>query len=586
MASYLKLYSDKQNAEKALFAQLDKDQDGKLAGDELEQLSAERRDRLSTADASGDGALDQTEFAATSDAFETDKILNVALYITETWPSQPEAAEALNTLIPFMIREGKLKEAQVYLQRIPLDSPARGEAELKTGQAMWGAYLRGMQDVRKWEQEGLVPEGVDPAAEKARLVEVKNNAEKTLADGVGRMQQAGTVDRTLATAVLSLAQIYVDTDQAAKAVQLLEDPKIGILKLVASNDPATSTPGLAEETYKTALRAYISHLAKAADPQQSDATIDKAKGVMEALKTTVGPTPEDQRKLVAIYYSLALDLKQQLKLVESPEAKDALSKGFETFLKQVGSGAAELNIIYWVAETFANMGEEFQGPGGILTPDAKRYYEQAVATYQSILDQAQALKLDAQMQTQVRMRQAMMWRQLGEFEKSINAFATVLRENNMLLNVQIEAARTYQEWAGKGVPGHYDDAMKGAMPDAQTKKNVIWGWGRLAQITAGAMSRSRDNPEAREGYRSTFHESRYNLALCRLLLARSQTNTAERRKYMDYAKRDITMTHSLYPDLGGPDWMAKYNDLLKRIQTELAEPAVGLTMPATTGQNR
>jgi hypothetical protein len=32
--------------------------------------------------------------------------------------------------------------------------------------------------------------------------------------------------------------------------------------------------------------------------------------------------------------------------------------------------------------------------------------------------------------------------------------------------------------------------------------------------------------------------------------------------------------------------MAKYNDLLKRIQTELAEPAVGLTMPAATGQNR
>ena len=37
--------------------------------------------------------------------------------------------------------------------------------------------------------------------------------------------------REFATAVLSLAQIYVDTNQAEKAVELLENDKIGALTL-------------------------------------------------------------------------------------------------------------------------------------------------------------------------------------------------------------------------------------------------------------------------------------------------------------------------------------------------------------------
>ena len=100
--------------------------------------------------------------------YESAKIISIADYIVKKWPDQPEAPDALNTLIPFMIREKKLKEAQDYLAQIPADSPHRGNAELKTGQAMWASYLENSQQIRQWEGDATqMPEGTDLAARKA-----------------------------------------------------------------------------------------------------------------------------------------------------------------------------------------------------------------------------------------------------------------------------------------------------------------------------------------------------------------------------------------------------------------------------------
>ena len=42
-------------------------------------------------------------------------------------------------------------------------------------------------------------------------------------------------------------------NEAPKAVELLEDPKIGALTLVRNKDPASQREGFPEETYRTAL---------------------------------------------------------------------------------------------------------------------------------------------------------------------------------------------------------------------------------------------------------------------------------------------------------------------------------------------
>ena len=54
--------------------------------------------------------------------FETDHIVSLANYIVDTWSGTPEAAEAINTLIPFLIRQGKLDKAREYVENIPPNS--------------------------------------------------------------------------------------------------------------------------------------------------------------------------------------------------------------------------------------------------------------------------------------------------------------------------------------------------------------------------------------------------------------------------------------------------------------------------------
>jgi hypothetical protein len=495
--------------------------------------------------------------------FESRKVTGIASYLAKTWSDQPEAIDALNTLVPLMIKAGKLEEAEKYLNDIPPDSPKRGEAEMKTGQAMWSAYLLGMQDIRKWENgEEVKPEGVDLAAKKAALDQIKARAQKILEDGVTRMKGTGKVDEAAATASLSLAQIYVDTGQADKAVTVLEDAQTGPLPLLQASSPAAQRPGFAGETYKTALRAYISSLAGSAD---ADAVIKKAAEVMTSMKEAV---PPDQ--LVAVYLSLARDLEQQMKLA-SPEARKALSVGFETFLKQIRSAATEFSVLNWVAETFSGIAAGFdtaaQGKPG-PSEEARKYYDEALATYQAIL---KTVKFDdPKRKTQILLRQAQAYRHVHQFTKARDIYRDVLRENNAILNIQVEAAKLHQEWAvlakDEDKSQLYMRAMAGSERDPVTGNNTIWGWGRLFQVAA-------KYPQ----FRDVFHEARYNLAFCRLNLARVQKSKAEQQQHLKKAKDSILQTQQLFGS--GPEWDAwkpRYEALMKEIQAALGEKPSGL----------
>ena len=108
---------------------------------------------------------------------------------------------------------------------------------------------------------------------------------------------------------------------------------------------------------------------------------------MQALRAEVGDAPEAQQRLVEIFYSLARGLETQIKLLERPEDRRALSDGFRAFLDEVRGQATDLRVLNWVAESYAGLG------GGLssdkASADAARVcFTNAIATYQQILDQA------------------------------------------------------------------------------------------------------------------------------------------------------------------------------------------------------
>src|SRR5204863_9074644 len=107
--------------------------------------------------------------------------------------------------------------------------------------------------------------------------------------------------------------------------------------------------------------------------------------LLELMKKRMGEPPQAQQKVVGIYVSLARDLQRQMEIAE-PSVKKSLGVGFESFLSEVATGATELNILNWVAETYRGMGESFGTGFKALTPEATGYFEKAAETYQKILD--------------------------------------------------------------------------------------------------------------------------------------------------------------------------------------------------------
>src|SRR5689334_13459753 len=86
-------------------------------------------------------------------ATESEHLLKIAKLISDRWPGEREAEEALNTLIPLLIRANRLEEAQHYVEQIPKTSPHRGLAEFKTGQALWSDYLSCARECRELKMQ-------------------------------------------------------------------------------------------------------------------------------------------------------------------------------------------------------------------------------------------------------------------------------------------------------------------------------------------------------------------------------------------------------------------------------------------------
>ena len=109
-------------------------------------------------------------------SFETKKIRETAEYILAQWPTEAEAEDAALSLLNFAITDRRLDDALGYLNRIPADSPRRGQSDLYAGQALWAAYLKAVQ----------TPADERPPQEE--LDRFKTQARQLLHDGVERIE--------------------------------------------------------------------------------------------------------------------------------------------------------------------------------------------------------------------------------------------------------------------------------------------------------------------------------------------------------------------------------------------------------------
>ncbi|MGI9429733.1 MAG: hypothetical protein ACR2NM_13815, partial [Bythopirellula sp.] len=113
--------------------------------------------------------------------------------------------------------------------------------------------------------------------------------------------------------------------------------------------------------------------------------------------------------------------------------------------------------------------------------------------------------------------------------------------------------------------------IRGSMPQAN-KKNLVWGWSRLATIADQAKKKANrkatsDPAQAMRvaKYKDLFFEARYHVAQARFDAAKLATG-AERTQQLRKAKQSIESMRRLYPELGGPQWKAAYLKLLEQLE--------------------
>jgi len=489
-------------------------------------------------------AARQADASATD--FESQQLAAAAEILALRWPESPAAAAGLNLLINLALRDNRLAEAQQLLERVPPTS--RTAAELRLGGTLWTRYQQTKSASTETESQALL-----------------QKANQRLAGGYQTLQTKSQVSAAEATGVLYYAQLLLARGEARQAIEVIEHPQVGPLSF-ASQQAANKR--FEQEAYKVALRAYVS----VAPPERK-----KSQQMMTSLESTVAGQANAEQQLINTYVSLGLQLQQQINALSTAGQTDqarAVAEAFEDLLARVTQRAGSANnwkVQNWIAHTNLQLAQGLRGA------DAARYYGQASEAYQNLLRQAKkepkfAPSPTAILSAQKKLADCQLFQK--NFTDAYQNYTSILRDKPKLLELQQAAAITLLKWGVEEQDvQNIEASIRGALPQAN-KKNLVWGWLRLASIADQAQRKMKqkasDSPaQARqvEKFQNLFFEARLHAIEARFAAAKLAQG-AQRQKQLRTAKQSLLSMQQLYPDLGGPRWQAAYQQLLKQMEQE------------------
>ena len=465
---------------------------------------------------------------------------SLADFMLKFWPDSSKAALAQGVIIKIALRDGKWDEAEARIAAMP-EGEERSSYNRLLGVLLWNEHI------------------------KARIAEDDVKAKEYL--GKARLQVAeglSAIDGKLANieagkAALVLIKIHLRMKDIDAALSVMENQTYGPTAIIDRLGNAGQS--FESDTYSTELQVLVQRMA--ASPDDADALLKRAMSVMDKLRTSV-VGPDAQKKLTAIYIRASREIRDSLEASTGP-AKQALVSAFRVFLDRISKTTKDAATLQWVGQTLVDLAVTSMPPG---TTKATGQAAELLKTAVSTLEQIKAGSSDVPLQVEFQLATAQ--RMLGNYSAAVKGYAAILTEKPMMLDAQVAAALAYEQWA-QIVPEKYtvvafQKALNGGKPDSKGK-NLIWGWGKVSQLT------SRD-PK----YQDMFFNARYHVALCRYRAGKKSNS----KLLMEKSKSDITKVHALYPAMGGETHYLKFNKLLKQIEADLGQPAQGL--PKTTGK--
>jgi tetratricopeptide (TPR) repeat protein len=490
--------------------------------------------------------------------FEGRHMVQMAELIAKRSPGTADADRAFSVLCSYAIRSGRLDQADKLLGEV--SAQTRPQLEMQLGGAAWMRYLERNRPSQT------------PPPDEAELTKLKNAASKYLKSGFESLRKekdAPSSDLGVATG-LFFAQALLNDDKYQEAIAVLEDEKAGPLTLIAHDNPTAAKPQFAIETYKAAMRAYVS-----ISPPQDD----KAIAAMHSLEKVMKAQGNDEKtaeQLTLIYLSIGAALQKQIedlhaagKEAEAKRVGTAFAKFVDKMWSQQG---ANWTTRSWLAQSYLTMAADRKAAasprGDKETPApldnvTRVYYTKARDAFLQLIKDATAdpkLAPSPVAILQIKLRLAECYRALGQFDKAIDAYSAVLKEKEASLDVQRAAAMTYAERGQREDAKWFENAIYGGNKAKSDGQNLIWGWVKISSLVAKAARKDKS-------FRDSFFDARFNIAQCRYQAAMKKKGDA-RRADLSNAKQGIQSLARVYPDYGGDTFKPQFEELLKDIQRE------------------
>ena len=523
-----------------------------------------------------DGKSDAAIQEATK--FELSKMAKLAKIIqTRTASKGPEMADnAWSYVCDSFIDIGDTKHGEAALSMISENSDKRANCEIRTGNLLWNNYLRGMRA------------DLSARPDKKKLQEFKDTSQKILQNGIDRMKknmEAGEEPTpNLVTATYTLANLKLNSGDAAGALELLNEPQFGPLALIKKDSPLVQKNEMDIKALRLALRALVAS-------QQ----LDDAKTIMDLLEKRVemsedasenGKTKEEQ--LTNIYLTLGMELKENLEVFNREGEKDkaeSLVKGFEVFLDKIASLP---NIKYgqmaWVAQTYLSLGENEVAESKEVNDKAKAYFGKAVETYDGILKnlkEKEGFTKNPELTARIVNERLARCLAISEkYEDAIKKMGEILSKTPNDIELQAEAVRCYQKWGEstadpEKAAAYLRKALVGCGKDFTTSdqkdpkqngKPAIWGWNTLAnKMQTQITKKHSQDPRVT----NTYYEARLTISGIYLKQAEGIKETDKQLAKLKDAENILINTHRTFPTLNNEETFQKYDTQLKLIRTKM-----------------
>lgn len=475
----------------------------------------------------------------------TEQLEPFAIYLVKTWPTSSEASAAASALVQLALKNKQWDKADEFLALVPA-SEMTAKLRRDAGLSFYSIYLA---------EKKLAGE----ETEATRLLKTRALASLELAtkDAIRSTLDGAMIEALNARVRLMLLDGKVN--EAAKL--LLEGDQSPVRALDA--DVSLAPGRAAMESYRTAIQVVVAQLASGnADSAQA---IQQTSSYIKKLQAIADSMPDGQAVLSSIFVGLAKDLKEQLAQSQNEDERKRLSEALVIVTAEAAKSDA-FSTQYWAADTILSIANDLNSDRRTAVAATKSYAD-ASSVLARILQKEKAQPGWIQPEglvTQIRLMLANCQRGQGDFGGALDQLEAILSENSGLLDVQMEAARTYQAWGDTTDSRAHKAAYLGGRPQ-KNGQYTFWGWGKISQAVS-------NNPN----YAEQFFEARLELARSRYKYSIGLQGESEKLAGVELAAKDITSTASLYPELGGAAMKKRFDGLLKAIQKTLGKPQQGL----------